>query len=251
MNIEPELASIAVVIVLTIAVFGLLAAVFVLLRRFQRLTDPVYDHVVRKARAEAEHILDTARREAHKTTQEAERTARTYIQNKRDDVDRIHRGFESALRDLSERTERALAASERAIEDRSQAVADTAEEEIRKAAGSSVNEIREASQTGVGRLEEVFQQTEDEMKRLSHERGERIRSHLSAELEEAKAAIERYKKERMNVVDEHIVTLVERAAQITLNTTLTADDHMEVIKRSLEEAKSTELFSEPKADREA
>lgn len=69
-----------------------------------------------------------------------------------------------------------------------------------------------------------------------------FRETLKVEMDEMKKEIERHKSDRLRVVDEHIVTLVEETASIALNTKLSRDDHRDVIHNALEEAKKRGAF---------
>lgn len=71
---------------------------------------------------------------------------------------------------------------------------------------------------------------------------ERVDDELNQELNQARAEIKAYREKRLKKIDDKIATLVEKTIYRTLGRGLSREDHLDIIYKSLAEAKEEEFF---------
>ena len=105
-------------------------------------------------------------------------------------------------------------------------------------AGISKNEsfLQEQTTKLSGQLSETFTTLEANAK-------EQIRSNVEKEFISVKKVIETYRQERFAIVDNQILSLIEKTTSIALGKNLTLHDHTDLIYKSLDEAKSKNVFT--------
>jgi hypothetical protein len=72
---------------------------------------------------------------------------------------------------------------------------------------------------------------------------EQIRSNVEKELIAVKKVVETYRQERYALIDNEIISLIEKTTELALLKKLELNEHTELLYRALEEAKSKNSFS--------
>jgi len=71
----------------------------------------------------------------------------------------------------------------------------------------------------------------------------RTQTQVEQEIGSAKKLIEEYKQQRLEVVDENLIAILEKTLNITLGKKLTLSDQTQLIYEALEEAKKENFFA--------
>lgn len=93
-------------------------------------------------------------------------------------------------------------------------------------------------------MDREIRSTAKELASFKKSIGEELAGAIKGELEKVRLDLVNYRKESLNLVDQHIINLVEETAQITLNTKLSGDDHRIVVHNALKEAKERGVFKD-------
>lgn len=234
-----ESAVLAVIVVLALGIAVLLIMVGLLLRRWQRLTGPVYEREVAEAKAEAKRIRQRAQEQAETTQAEAVRQAGEYLTQARAEADQLNQQFSQKLEQLTEQLIDRFKQIDEQIKNQTESLPDQAAGVITqagdRAAGelkSVVDHFREQTDQQISRTGSALEEAEQVGRRQLAEK-------FDQELTRAREEIGRYKENRLRLVDEHITTLVEKATQLTLGQSLSGEAHAEIIKQALKEAKNS------------
>lgn len=146
------------------------------------------------------------------------------------------------LDSLSTEVKNVFSESTLKIKNLSEEISAEAKEQIQM----SVNEVSKTIQgmTGDvrGQLDEGINKMVLELNGVKTELSKKLNSRVDSEFDDLKKEIENHKNDRLRVVDEQIVTLVEETARIALNSNLSKENHRDVIYRALEEAKREGVF---------
>ncbi|HUD19765.1 MAG TPA: hypothetical protein VMR81_04955 [Patescibacteria group bacterium] len=94
------------------------------------------------------------------------------------------------------------------------------------------------------KAEKMVVDTEGLLQKFTVEVEEKIKGEVAGELEKAKHEIEVYKGERMRVLDERIVDILEEVVRVTLDKKLTLADQSDFVYKALEQAKKDNAFGD-------
>ena len=218
----------------------------VLIRNNSRLRDitfPIYDYVVKEAESEAgdivsvahnkaKEIIETAEKRAHNIQERAENEAKVRIEKEKKESEELNTSYENRLKELAAKNEELLKVHEDRLNTQYTDLERAVAEKVKK--GDVV--IEEASQLLVKRIEES---QKDLHERLSKE----ITGQLTGAFDEVERAIDAYRVNRLRLIDDQIISLVEQTAAIVLRKELPLRDQSEFIYRALDEVKQKGLFS--------
>lgn len=93
------------------------------------------------------------------------------------------------------------------------------------------------------RINDFFGETETMLKAFVGELENRTRTQVDKEIGDAKKIIEDYRRQRLEIVDENIVAILEKTLNLALGKKLTLGDQTELIYEALEEAKKENFFA--------
>jgi hypothetical protein len=149
--------------------------------------------------------------------------------------------------ELSEHFKAHLDSIEKALEghlDRSAKEADATYGAFIKSAETSINDhIRQNQKMLEEKAQAMIEKTESLLTNFTADLEAKVKGDVEKELQAATAEIEEYKKNRMRVIDERIVDILEDVLKVALDKKLTLADHSELIYKSLEDAKREHAFS--------
>lgn len=93
------------------------------------------------------------------------------------------------------------------------------------------------------KVEKISEELDNFSSNLAQEIKKEINTHLSHRFEEANEIIETYRRERIRLINERIIALVERATQIAINKKMSVEEQTDLIYKALEEAKKEGIFN--------
>lgn len=237
-------------ILLVIAVGILLYMVFRLHMRVRDFMYPAYDQIVKKAEYEADHILTEAREQARAIRTRAELEASKVLADHRDESKALHAEFVKEFESVANAGKEMLGKENEAIQSFSKDAsarfkqrADEAESALKEETETLRRVMSEARATLEETLRELAERADKDRSALVEQGDAHIKEALEEELKKAREAIAAYQKERYALVDREIVHLVEEVAHTVLNRSLSLDEHTEIIKQALAEAKQAGVFS--------
>lgn len=250
--------------------------------KIQKLTFPVYDYTVKKAQEKAHKIVWDAMRQARALLVDAELQGLKRRAKRTIEAEHVEEKYEDRLEELMHKTEQLLirysAQTEKKYAELGRALTGHMEEH-RALVDRELHDIAKRLEETKASLDEQIKNTEGEYKELSEslrsaaearaKKAEavveestahamdsfaamlskmeadgrtRLEKHIEDEMAETKKAIERYRTERMKLIDNKILALVEETTAIALGRQLSAKEHADLIFRSLEEAKQKGVF---------
>ncbi len=150
--------------------------------------------------------------------------------------------FSQQLEEMNNDARNVFAENAQNLERISGEMSEEARDHLRDSVLKATSAIEEVSKRSCEQMNEEIGKVSEDISASKAEFIEMLKGAFNKELEDLKREVKEYRRDRMRVVDEQIVTLVEETAQIALNTKLTHDDHREVIINALEEAKKRGAF---------
>ncbi len=140
-----------------------------------------------------------------------------------------------------------LATIEKALEDQLERNAKHAEEtygEFITGAEASINSHIEANQKMLEeKAQAMIERTESLLTKFTADVEAKVKGDVEKELVMASQEIEQYKQNRMRVVDERIVDILESVLRVVLDKKMSLADQSELIYKALEDAKREHSFS--------
>jgi|GEM_PF-4694035 hypothetical protein len=94
-----------------------------------------------------------------------------------------------------------------------------------------------------GKVDEFFGKAQEMLGKFLKELETRTQTQVEQEIGSAKKLIEEYKQQRLEVVDENLIAILEKTLNITLGKKLTLSDQTQLIYEALEEAKKENFFA--------
>ncbi len=281
-SVSPPLILSILSVVLVVLVIILIVLEIKHSGKIQKLSYPLYDYTVKKAQKKAQRIIWDATKQAReiivaaelrsiketaKKNVEAKNLEETYHQQldslakelrerfkqyareagesykaisstTEEEMQKSKEAFDKEAEDAIGRFTHALSAFEkgaRETEERYKTLSQSIEESVSEQADKSTAIIAEHVETTSKELAQAFAD-------LKKGAGERIDRHLDEGFEEARKVIDEYRKKRIALIDNQIVSLVEHTAAIALQKELTVSDHADLVYQALEEAKKEGIF---------
>lgn len=260
------LSSAELLIALSIS-FGIVVGVVVfslLQRKGKKDSDdmsfPAYEYAIKKAQHTADEIVGEARKEARQIVAGAEVQSRQIIHDNSVETEKIRTVFLESLRSLQEKinTEMSVSANEtyRHAEEMARLFADSLEiqeREMKEKLADISGRLQEMpdslaadSQSIASELKErvarAGEQIELALQGIQEETRKQISSHIMKKFTEAEADIAAYRESREKLIDRYLETLIKDIVRLTLQKELTSDDHADLVRRALAEAKESSVL---------
>lgn len=225
-----------------------------------RLAAPVYDFVLHEAEQEAKKILEQAKKEAEqiRTEAETERDALLATYTKR--VETLHQNFSEQLTAHTDNMEKTLDSTFEKSLATWQTVGAKMQEQITKAEKQVTNRFT-ALETSLQQAEEkisaqaktAITQFEQELTKTATILKEKLEAHdatittkVDEHTKDALKAIDdallAYRTSREHILDAHMAQIIEAVAADVLHKQLTLDEHAELAKQALMEAKQKHIL---------
>ena len=237
-----------------------LALQIVMSTRVQRLTGPLFEYAESKAHAEADRILSDAREQARKMITEAQTQAAALIAAQKADIEARAHDYQSSLQSLSVKAEAAInEGAKKADEARTQlmqklsAGIETESADLKKRLdrlATDMDAFLEHAKAQSADIDRAFtaagKAISDQVQKKVDEAGTagmaRIDAKIDGLLKEADEEVDAYRLARKKLIDEHMADLIAEASKIVLKTSLTPQQHGELVERALEEARSAGML---------
>lgn len=127
--------------------------------------------------------------------------------------------------------------------DRSAKHADEAYEDFIASAEQSINNhITQNQKMLEDKAQAMIERTESLLTSFTADLESKVKGDVEKELAAASAEVEEYKKNRMRIVDERIVDILEAVLRVTLEKKMSLADQSELIYKALEDAKREHAF---------
>lgn len=249
------------------ALIGLVLSMIILLvlqfrssSLMNKLTYPAYEYVIKQSEHKANLILEQAQKEAREITAEAEKAGQKILGNYTDSSRASHDAFVKNLEQFTHGLTSQLSDTTNNGMAQLQAVTSAAKQSLEKeqssitaqvvvtleTAKSSSEMLQKKVSEAVLRMEENIASVSDNLAhKLQDEHTNQtahIQAHLQKALDAAESQIESYQKSRIALLDRHIERLVEDITKRVLHKQLSIDDHAELARAALSEAKEHNLL---------
>lgn len=247
-----------------------------------KLTFPAYEYVVKQASHKADEILHAAQKEAQSIVSEAEKSGQKIVQEYTTSATEVHTAYLKTVEQFTHNHSDALAVAaqegalhlEKLVASVTESV-HAQEEGVRVRFDESLQAVEKMSQRIEGRTNESVSKMEElltqvgtaletrtsgsiekmenhvsvvektlieKLQNADQQQQEYIHSHLEKALEAAEKHIIEYQKSRIGLLDMHIEKLVEDVTKRVLNKELTVQDHAQLARQALTEAKEHNLI---------
>ncbi|HQU08243.1 MAG: hypothetical protein B7X04_04075 [Parcubacteria group bacterium 21-54-25] len=244
------IALLAVLVLLTIGLFALMVAVLRMNTRLQYLTHPVYDEIVKEANEKAERILAEAERQGRAIQAVAEEEASKLLNDRTQESEQLRSAYQKQLEDLGTRGAAALAAQNDATSAQTKRIADAAAEHLTALEAAFRNErerLASALDAATKQLTQSFTELETaahgEQQTFAQTTRARLLDAVEKEIAAATEAVTAYRQSRIELVERDIVRLVTETTRIALGTTLSLDEHRDLVLQALANAKQAGVFT--------
>lgn len=249
-----------ITIVSFFAVVAALAVAAVLIWRYFRREHThsvsVSREEIAKAEMEADHILREARAKARSLMAETQQQSTTLAAQEREELERRAKIYRESLEALATDSKKTVKESiERAVREHDEIAKSVMDSltsngkefsqhlsEIDKELDTFAHEMEKQAQDIRNKLAtraaEAGQHLDEAFLKAGAENRARVDKHLETLLKKAQDEIDQYREARKRIVDMHMVELVGETAKIVLHKALSADDHADLVKEALEEAKA-------------
>ncbi len=115
---------------------------------------------------------------------------------------------------------------------------------------SIADHILHNQKTLEGKAEAMIERTQGLLTNFAGELEAHIKGEVEKEMDTARAELIHYRQQRMRVIDERIIDILEEVLRAVLDKTLTLAEHSELIYKALEEAKRGNAFSKAAAEKQ-
>lgn len=252
-NINTETLLFVLVVAFLLLITGLLVALLRGASRANKLTYPIYDYIVKQAQHEAQKITYDAMKKSREMLVNAEIEGTKVIAKDKLESAKIEDIYEKKLNELADKTKELLEKYAHEAEENTKEtkkLLDKYAEDAEKQLSSLISSLSESVSSGIKDSEQVIREEAVKVSQkmsatfdaLEKRFKDQIESNLKQEFATAKEVIKTYRKEQLELIDTYIVALVERTAGIALQKELSLSEHVKLIHRALEEAKSEGVF---------
>lgn len=246
---------------------GLVTAMIVLLAlqvrnsmAVNRLAAPVYDFVLHEADQQAKQIIEKAKREAKQIRDEAEEERDVLIANYTEEIHTLQQTFTTQLATHTNKMEQTLATTfqktvdawqtagidmqarmmsvEQTVTGRFSAL-ETALEEAQATIGSQATVAVGTFEKG---LEETVIALREKLEASDAIVTAKVDEHTKGSLKAIDDALLSYRSARERILDTHMAQIIEAVATDVLHKQLTLNDHAELAKQALIDAKQRHLL---------
>jgi len=199
--------------------------------RQSRINDsPADNQILTFAREKSNTILHRAIKQANKILASAELRGIGLFARQKVKSDKIESDWQERLQVLekliAEKFRNDSTAAEKAYSDFI--------EKIESAISSHVDQNRKLLEE---KANKVMEQSQIVLNSFGSEIHEKVKKQLQDELAQAKASIADYKRQRLKVLDENIVEILEHTMRLALGSKLSLNEQSDLIYKALEEAK--------------
>lgn len=252
-NINSETLIAIFVVAFLLLIVGLLFTLLKNAKNATKLTYPIYDYILKQAQHKAQQITYDAMKQSREMLVTAEIAGTKVIAKDKVESAKIEKMYEEKLGELADKTKELLEKYGHEAEkntEKTRALLDKYAQEAEHSFSSLTTSLSESVIKGIKNNEQVIR---DEAVRVSQKMTatfdalekrfkDQIESNIKQEFATAKEVIKTYRKEQLTLIDTYIVTLVERTSAIALQKELSLGEHVKLIHRALEEAKSEGVF---------
>lgn len=235
---------------LILGFFILVVVIIRLSTQMKYITYPVYDQVIKEAQSKATKIIGDATEQAQSIRTSAQENAEKILSDRKEEDEKFReeyvKHFEEVIAHgnniLNKQAEDLLQLSKEMVNRFEEHVL-AAETVIHKESDSLSNTLQEESDKLKKSFEEMGVCVTKEQKLLLEETKKSVSENIEKEISMAREAVNVYKKERLSVLDNEIVMLVEETARIALNKSLSLKEHSDQILSALKEAEKEGIFA--------
>jgi hypothetical protein len=226
----------------------------------QRLAAPVYDYVIQEADAKAQKIIEDAKKSAQKIEADAEKKKDALVAEYTAQISNLHKTFEKQLAVHSKKLEKTIddtfadsvhiwqeASNEmkKQVTDAEKSVVgsfmsltaslETAETTITERSATVVDEFGE-------KVSEVTVTLKEKLADYDSAITTQIDTHTAEALKVIDNSLAAYRRSREKILDMHMAQIIENVASDVLHKQMTLQDHSDLVKQALIEAKRRQLL---------
>ncbi len=237
---------------LVFLIFGFLILVFIVIRmsvQLRHITYPVYDRVIKEVQNKANGIMDDADIQSRTIRIAAQEAEEKLLPNRREENEKFQKEYTKYFEEiiahgkdaLAEQSSVLIRLSENMAEDfkKYALVAETlAHKESDIITATAAEESKRIKQSFTA----MDTRAAEEHRAFVEETKKRLSDEITKEIATVKNTFAAYRQDRFNIIDQEIVNIIEKTAQIALSKTFSFKEHREQILIALEQAKKEGVF---------
>lgn len=192
--------------------------------------------IFRESQAKTHSIIYKAIQQANKILVAAELKGLQLLSKEKVSGEELSDHFKTHLDTIEKALEGHLERNAKHAEETYSTFIETAEKSINDHINQNQKMLEEKAQS-------MIERTESLLTNFTAELEAKVKGDVEKELAAASREIEEYKKNRMRVIDERIVDILEEVLRVALDKKLSLADQSELIYKALEDAKREHAFS--------
>lgn len=251
--------------------------------KIDRLAEPIYEHIVQKARTRANEIVGTAMDQARQLRIEGELKGIKSVAQNKVTAKKLLAEYEQTLDELASQTKQyvtsraaetaasyvslsdslekemqmevstlretfkagneALEKSLRELKTMSQAAKESQQQIAEQVRAQADQHLQQVIKDIAAREEGVVAEFETRLAKLHEEIASEVTARIGAALADTEAEIRTYKQKRLEIIDHDLVGVVEHVTANVLGKKLSVDEHIDLAKRAVRDAGKEGVFS--------
>lgn len=206
----------------------------------QQLTDTSHT-LVNQAKDEAQKLMTESRVFSSKATQDFSQQLSSYLQEEEKQTGQAAAIVEQSISGKQAEFEKFIGHLTTVLDSKTDVSVKNFNEFLEGLKAQSAKAQTESWQGAQERVNSLFENFEQKMADFLLQSEQKMMLSVDLELKSARQLIDTYKVQQMNIIDENIVSMLEKTLSLILAKNLNLKDQMELVYESLERAK-TESF---------
>lgn len=194
------------------------------------------EEALKRTKTKSSEILQEAMRKANDILAKAEKEGLDVLSSEEKTGKSLTEDYKKHLTEIEQMLEDALKKSLAAADESYQSFADS----VGKKVGEHLKQNEEILKE---RAEQVITKSEQVLTQVSNEVQSSVKKQVEAELSSVRDEIAEYKRQRMRIIDERIIEMLEDVIKVTLEKKLSLVEQSELVYKALEEAKRENAFT--------
>lgn len=219
-----------------VVLFIFQCATLILVLRLQRKPSPGGESIFREGQAKTHSIIYKAIQQANKILVAAELKGLQLLSKEKITGGELSDHFKAHLDAIEKALEEQLVRNAKNAEDTYGAFITTAEASINQHIAQNQKMLEEKAQS-------MIERTESLLTSFTADLEAKVKGDVEKELAATSAEIEQYKQNRMRVIDERIIDILEAVLRVALEKKMSLADQSELIYKALEDAKKEHAFN--------
>lgn len=245
-----EIVIVVLLLSLALALMVLVVAVWRLHQRLKDLAAPIFDKTVHEAQQKAEWVLVDARQQAIELRLNAQKEADNITKERVTEEEAYRTAARKHIEELAAHAQELLKDQATTITQLTQRIGTDLTQKAQAAEGVVADEsetlkklFAEEHAHFTATFASIEQNAQKEYEALIAGMQKQMTNEIAQEIDAARKAIGKYREEKLALVQQEIVGLVEDTARLSLGKTLSLEEHKDIVLKALSDAKAQGIFN--------